>query len=119
MDTFLAIVSKRDQRQYADREIPEEVLERILQAGRLAGSAMNRQPFASWSEVRHYCQTHAWIYYQAPLDLHPVVAAVWRIFKNGKGRLDYHGNRFTIDAAHLSRCSHPGVGRHDDRPLRW
>jgi nitroreductase len=45
MDTFLAIVSKRDQRQYADREIPEEVLERILQAGRLAGSAMNRQPW--------------------------------------------------------------------------
>jgi nitroreductase len=45
MDTFLAIVSKRDQRQYADREIPQEVLERILQAGRLAGSAMNRQPW--------------------------------------------------------------------------
>ena len=45
MDTFLAIVSKRDQRQYAGREIPEEVLERILQAGRLAGSAMNRQPW--------------------------------------------------------------------------
>jgi nitroreductase len=45
MDTFLAIVSKRDQRQYADREIPEKVLERILQAGRLAGSAMNRQPW--------------------------------------------------------------------------
>jgi nitroreductase len=45
MDTFLAIASKRDQRLYADREIPEEVLERILQAGRLAGSAMNRQPW--------------------------------------------------------------------------
>jgi hypothetical protein len=45
MDTFLAIVSKRDQRQYADREIPADVLDRILQAGRLAGSAMNRQPW--------------------------------------------------------------------------
>ena len=45
MDTFLAIVTKRDQREYADREIPEEVLQRILQAGRLAGSAMNRQPW--------------------------------------------------------------------------
>jgi nitroreductase len=44
MDTFLAIVSKRDQRRYADRELPEEVVERILQAGRLAGSAKNRQP---------------------------------------------------------------------------
>jgi nitroreductase len=45
MDTFLAIASKRDQRQYADREIPEDVVERILQAGRIAGSASNRQPW--------------------------------------------------------------------------
>lgn len=45
MDTFLAIVSKRDQRQYADREIPEDVVRRILEAGRIAGSAMNRQPW--------------------------------------------------------------------------
>jgi nitroreductase len=45
MDTFLAIVSKRDQRQYADREIPEDVVRRILEAGRVAGSAVNRQPW--------------------------------------------------------------------------
>jgi nitroreductase len=45
MDTFLAIASKRDQRQYADREIPEDVVERILQAGRITGSAQNRQPW--------------------------------------------------------------------------
>jgi nitroreductase len=45
MDAFLAIVSKRDQRDYADRELPEDVVERILQAGRLAGSAKNRQPW--------------------------------------------------------------------------
>jgi nitroreductase len=44
MDTFLAIASKRDQREYADREIPEEVVRRILEAGRIAGSARNRQP---------------------------------------------------------------------------
>jgi nitroreductase len=45
MDTFLAIASKRDQRQYADREIPADVVERIIQAGRIAGSASNRQPW--------------------------------------------------------------------------
>jgi nitroreductase len=45
MDTFLAIASKRDQREYADREIPAEVVERILHAGRIAGSASNRQPW--------------------------------------------------------------------------
>jgi nitroreductase len=45
MDTFLAIASKRDTRSYAPRPIPEEVARRILDAGRLAGSALNRQPW--------------------------------------------------------------------------
>ena len=43
MDTFLAIASKRDTRRYADRPLPEDVINRILEAGRLAGSARNRQ----------------------------------------------------------------------------
>jgi nitroreductase len=45
MDTFLTIASKRDQRQYADRDIPAEVRKRILDAGRIAGSARNKQPW--------------------------------------------------------------------------
>ena len=45
VDTYLAIASKRDQRRYADQAIPEEVVRRILDAGRLAGSARNRQPW--------------------------------------------------------------------------
>lgn len=45
MDTFLAIASKRDQREYADRDIPEDVARRILDAGRIAGSARNKQPW--------------------------------------------------------------------------
>src|SRR5215218_787722 len=45
MDTFLTIASKRDQRRYADRDIPIEVRDRILDAGRIAGSARNRQPW--------------------------------------------------------------------------
>ena len=45
MDTFLAIASKRDTRSYADRPIPDDVVRRVLDAGRLAGSAQNRQPW--------------------------------------------------------------------------
>ena len=44
MDTFLTIASKRDQRAYADRDIPADLRDRILDAGRIAGSAQNRQP---------------------------------------------------------------------------
>jgi len=45
MDTYLAVASKRDTRGYAGRAIPAEVVERILDAGRVAGSAKNRQPW--------------------------------------------------------------------------
>jgi nitroreductase len=41
MTPFEAIVSKRDLRVYTDRAISDEVMHRILQAGRMAGSAKN------------------------------------------------------------------------------
>ena len=44
MDTFLTVASKRDQREYADRDVPADLRDRILDAGRIAGSAQNRQP---------------------------------------------------------------------------
>jgi nitroreductase len=43
VDPYLAIASKRDERAYADTPIPSEVRQRILDAGRLSGSAKNRQ----------------------------------------------------------------------------
>jgi nitroreductase len=43
VDADLVIASKREVREYADRPIPEDVRRRILDAGRLAGSAQNRQ----------------------------------------------------------------------------
>lgn len=46
MDTYLAIASKRDQRDYADTPIPEDVVHRILDAGRLSGSSRNTQRWA-------------------------------------------------------------------------
>ena len=45
MDTYLAVASKRDWRSYADRPVPQDVQQRILDAGRLTGSAVNRQPW--------------------------------------------------------------------------
>ena len=43
MDTFLAIASKRDERRYADRPVADEIVTRILDAGRLSGSSQNKQ----------------------------------------------------------------------------
>jgi nitroreductase len=43
VDAYTAIASKRDERRYADRPIPEEVVTRILDAGRLSGNSQNRQ----------------------------------------------------------------------------
>ena len=43
MDTYLAIASKRDERRYGDAPIPEEIVTRILDAGRVAGSSANKQ----------------------------------------------------------------------------
>ena len=45
MDTFLAIASRRDQRRYVPGRLPEDVVGRILDAGRLSGSSGNRQPW--------------------------------------------------------------------------
>ncbi len=43
MDTFLAIASRREVRNYADHPLPDDVVHRILDAGRLSGSSQNKQ----------------------------------------------------------------------------
>jgi nitroreductase len=43
VDTRLAIASKRDVRQYADTPVPDDVVTRILDAGRVSGSSRNTQ----------------------------------------------------------------------------
>ena len=45
MDTFLAVASKREVRDYAGRPIPVDAVQRILEAGRISGSSRNRQPW--------------------------------------------------------------------------
>ena len=49
MDTYLAIASRRETRDYADTPIPEDIVHRILDAGRLSGSSQNTQKLG----VRH------------------------------------------------------------------
>jgi nitroreductase len=43
MDTYLAIASRRDRRDYDGRPVAEETVRKVLDAGRLSGSAKNRQ----------------------------------------------------------------------------
>ncbi len=44
MDSYRAIVSKRDRRAFLDRPIPAEAMGRILQAARMTGSSKNAEP---------------------------------------------------------------------------
>ena len=43
MDTYLAVVSKREVRRYDGQPLPDDAVRRILEAGRMAGSSRNRQ----------------------------------------------------------------------------
>jgi nitroreductase len=45
MEVWLAIASRREVRDYADSPIPDDVQRRIMDAGRLAGSSKNSQPW--------------------------------------------------------------------------
>jgi nitroreductase len=44
MDALRALRAKRDTRSYLDRPVEADVLDRVLDAARMAGSAKNRQP---------------------------------------------------------------------------
>jgi nitroreductase len=45
MDAFEAVRTLLAVRSYQDRPVPAEIVRRIVEAGRLTGSAMNRQPW--------------------------------------------------------------------------
>jgi len=45
LDTFTAIRTRREIREFLDKPIPEESLRKILEAGRLAPSSKNSQPW--------------------------------------------------------------------------
>jgi nitroreductase len=45
MDTFECIRKRRDIRSYLKRDVPDNIMVKIIEAGRLAPSAMNLQPW--------------------------------------------------------------------------
>jgi nitroreductase len=45
MDVFKCIIGRRSVRSYQDREVPEEALQKILEAARWSPSASNQQPW--------------------------------------------------------------------------
>jgi nitroreductase len=45
MDVFEAVRTLLAVRRYQDRPVPEPIVRRVVEAGRLSGSAMNRQPW--------------------------------------------------------------------------
>lgn len=45
MDAYRCIVTKRELRTFTDRPLPNDVLRKILNAGRMSGSSRNRQPW--------------------------------------------------------------------------
>ncbi len=91
MDALKAIVTKRDTRNFTDEPVDANTLGRILQAGRMAGSAKNTQPcrFVVLPDREHReelaaCgQFSAWIP-QAPVNIAVVMPAEDRDFDAGR-----------------------------------
>jgi nitroreductase len=92
VDTFLAIASRRDHRRYKAEPLPSEVVTRILDAGRLSGSASNRQP---WTFV--VVESRARVEALAPTVFAPenVLGAglVVAIVVKGKGPVSFDAGR--------------------------
>ena len=83
METWDAYRSRRNVRDYADRPIADDVLDRILEAGRRAPSAFNRQPWdfvvvtghpalddlaTVWQGARHVARSAATIAIITPIE---------------------------------------------------
>ncbi|MDQ2912979.1 MAG: nitroreductase [Chloroflexota bacterium] len=45
MDAYLAVVAKREVREYLDRPVPDDIVTKVLEAGRATGSSKNTQPW--------------------------------------------------------------------------
>jgi nitroreductase len=91
VDAIKAIVTKRDSRSFTEIAVDDETLQRVLQAGRMAGSAKNIQPcrFVVLTDHTHKeelaaCgQFSAWIP-QAPVNIAIVMPADGRDFDAGR-----------------------------------
>lgn len=92
VDAYLALVSKRDTRRYAERAIPEAVVRRVLEAGRLAGSSRNRQPcrFVIVADPALHERLAGLVY--APPNVRDA-ALVIALVVSGRGPVDFDAGR--------------------------
>ena len=92
MDAYLAIASRREVRRYSERPVPEEIQRRILEAGRVSGSAANRQPWRFvWVTDRELLERLAEVVYE-PSNLRGCAFAV-AIAVSGKGPTSFDAGR--------------------------
>jgi nitroreductase len=92
VDTFLTIASRRDERRYLPEPLDASLVERILDAGRLAGSASNRQP---WSFVLPESRARVEALAQAVFAPDNVLGAglVVAVVVSGKGPVSFDAGR--------------------------
>ena len=88
MDAYLAVVSKREVREYTDRPIPDEILTKILEAGRASGSSKNTQPwrFVVLRDRAHRRKLAGSV--MAPRNLEGCASAVAIVLLNERLRFD-------------------------------
>ncbi len=88
MDAYLAVVAKREVREYADRPVPEDVLTKVLEAGRAAGSAKNSQPwrFIVLKDRQHRHDLSSAM--MAPRNLDRCAVAIAVVLLNERQRFD-------------------------------
>lgn len=91
MDTFLAVASRRDERRYDPRPLQADTIRRILDAGRLAGSARNRQPWRFHVVTRAAQEKFAEAVY-APENVRTATLVV-AITVSGKGPTSFDAGR--------------------------
>ena len=88
MDAYNCILTKRDSRAYSDQAVPEATLERVLRAGRMAGSSKNTQPwrFVVLRDAARKTELAACGQFAQHLPAAPVVVAV--VLAPGGGDFD-------------------------------
>jgi nitroreductase len=88
MDAYLAVVSKREVREYTNQPVAEDVLAKILQAGRATGSSKNTQPwrFVVLKDRQHRHDLSSAM--MAPRNLDRCAVAIAVVLLNERARFD-------------------------------
>lgn len=116
MDAYEAIITKRDTREYDSRPIEPEHLQRILQAGRMAGSSKNMQPIRL-VVVRDQAQKDALAAcgdFTAHLPASPLVVVIVRVEGSRPFDAGRTGQNMMIAANAMGIASCPVGIQHDD-----